>query len=514
MKKRIIKATAIPVVSTLVAILVLGNAGPFVVKYPGGDTAAKGILAKLDHNLKPGKETRLEVLKQDLKISISPASASSLKPDGGFTPLAQVTAAYTIKNPTGKSIVVDFGFPILRGIYVSPWSMVPSPSVDVKADGEWLDATIISNSSIYGIIRRNSREVIDKGISVDAGLGKLVKSVRKAKEKKRPAARKALKDYLVKTKKWSQSDAKLLSEYAGIEFSKFVSYPKDRVMDVWTSDEDLRKIANANLGILSAIGEQKATQLFARLATLFDPTAGPSYESIFSAWGGDVRELSVDMMTGKVRPRQFSLSKQIGQGTVQIQVQPEKEKNTANNPPAILVPGSDPTIYARVDYFDENAGLSAVQEASLKNILKNLPVVFTFAPMNLIHYRVKFKPKSKRLVTVSYSQYCYADMAEPASFQLAYVLHPASLWKKFGDINIEVKVPKSVKPVSSIPLEKAGEKKGKDTGGNAARDVYKAAIMDDGDKTGELFLGFDQASWKAAAKQKKIKKTQKKNKQK
>ncbi|MFH1437721.1 MAG: hypothetical protein ABIJ56_18585 [Pseudomonadota bacterium] len=501
MKKWILKTTAIPVVSMLAATLALGNAGPFIVKYPGGDTAAKGVLARLDPSLKPGKETSLEVLRQDLAISILPGSAV-WQPGDGSTPLAQVSAAYSIKNPTAKAITVDFGFPILRGIYVSPFSMMPRPDVDVHVDGEWLDSTIISNSAIYGIIRRSSREVIDKGISADAELGKLVKSVKKAKEKSRPAARKALKDYLEKAKKWSGHDAALMSEYAGLDFSKAVSYPKDREMGSWATDAELQKVSNANLGALSAIGEQKATQLLARLATCFDPAAGPSYESIFSAWGGDVKEQSIDLRTGKVRQREFSLPKSAEQGAAQAQAKPEKNQEAANNPPALIVAATDPTIYARVDYLDENAGLSGAQEASLKNILKNLPVVFTFAPMNLLYYRVKFKAKSKRLVTVSYSQYCYSDTADPASFQLAYVLHPASLWKKFGDINVEVRVPKSVKPVCSFPLEKDGNKKGDKKSEDAAGDVYRAAIKDDGDKTGELFLGFGQDTWKAATKKK------------
>ena len=36
----------------------LGNGGPFVVKYPGGDPAAKGVLARLDPDLRPSRESR------------------------------------------------------------------------------------------------------------------------------------------------------------------------------------------------------------------------------------------------------------------------------------------------------------------------------------------------------------------------------------------------------------------------------------------------------------------------
>ena len=45
-----------------------GNGGPFVVKYPSGDPAAKGVLARLDPTLKPARETRLRVVKEDLTV--------------------------------------------------------------------------------------------------------------------------------------------------------------------------------------------------------------------------------------------------------------------------------------------------------------------------------------------------------------------------------------------------------------------------------------------------------------
>ncbi len=53
------QAQRIPVVVSLVVLvlvaagLALANGGPFVVTYPGGDPAAKGVLARLDPSLKP-----------------------------------------------------------------------------------------------------------------------------------------------------------------------------------------------------------------------------------------------------------------------------------------------------------------------------------------------------------------------------------------------------------------------------------------------------------------------------
>ena len=191
---------------------------------------------------------------------------------------------------------------------------------------------------------------------------------------------------------------------------------------------------NANLGPLSAIGEQKATQLFAQLASRFDKDAGSNYEAIFKAWGGDVRERSIDLATGEIRPREVTIPTPVAAEGL-----PAKPADTNDRRLT-----ADPTVYARVDYLDPNAKLSAPEKASCEAILKNLPVTFTFAPMNLLHYQVKFPPHVTRVVTVSYSQYAYADTRGSGSYQLAYVLHPATLWKEFGPIRVHVELPKGI----------------------------------------------------------------------
>ena len=71
-------------------------------------------------------------------------------------------------------------------------------------------------------------------------------------------------------------------------------------------DAELDELKDANLGPLAAIGEQKATQFFAQLASRFDEKAGSDYEAIFAAWGGDVRERSIDLATGQLRPREMT----------------------------------------------------------------------------------------------------------------------------------------------------------------------------------------------------------------
>lgn len=462
-------------VGILAAGTARGNGGPFVVKYPGGDPAAKGVLARLDPGLKPARETRLEVVKEDLGVAFEQNHFFGRKGDDS-APLVHVTAEYTIRNPSKKDVEMDFGFPILRGIYISPYSMMPRPEVHVKVDDKHTAVQIISNSEIYGIIRARCRETIDAGVRDNERLQELVTRAKKTGDKGRRASDE-LRAYLVTELKWGERDAELMAAYAGMDLS--VSTPAPR-RGFWfrRSDPGLSKMAGENLGPLSAIGEQKATQLFAQLAGLFDPAAETGYEEIFTAWGGDVRERVVDLETGKIRPREIVLS---------------GNKTSGISPHETTEP--DMTTYARVDYLDKKSSIGDRDLAACKTILKNLPVIFTFAPMNLLHYRVTFPAGSEKKVAVSYSQFAYLDTSGTHSYQLAYVVHPASLWERFGPIALSVKVPEAVTMASSVACERKGEKD-RNTARGPVRYVTYGGVVDD--KTGELFVGIDASGWKAA----------------
>ncbi|MHC4641976.1 MAG: hypothetical protein ACYS32_10050 [Planctomycetota bacterium] len=461
--------------------LALANGGPFVIKYPNGDPAAKGVLARLDPDLKPGRETRLRVIKEDLKVTFGrerPFGRAGKNIDG--PPLAHVSAEYTIENPTNEEIEVDFGFPILRGIYVDPLSMMPRPHVNVRLGKTAINSTVISNSAIYGIIRQRARELIEKAITDDIKLNELVTLVRNSNDKTRNDTRKALSIYLADTLMWNKRDAALMVEYASLDFGQVKSQPPDRSHLGWFggTDIELNKLLNENLGPLTAVGEQKATQFFAQLATRFEPEAAAAYEAIFTAWGGDVRERSVDLATGKVRPREITV-----------------DSKTLGKPPSPFTSNFDPTIYARIAYLDPKAKISESEKASCKAILKNLPVVFTFAPMNILHYHVKFPAESTHTLTVSYSQYAYSDTSSPSSYQLAYVLHPASLWKDFGPINLEVAIPEGIDFRASVPCENGGaeERRISQYGPQKSKfNIYKAQLEQ---KTGELYLAVEADGW-------------------
>ncbi|MHC4499986.1 MAG: hypothetical protein ACYS21_12830 [Planctomycetota bacterium] len=458
----------------LMASLALANGGPFLIKYPNGDPAAKGILARLDPDLKPARETRLRVVKEDLKVMFGKDGRRNQQ----SPPLAHVIAEYTVENPTGDQAEIDFGFPILRGVFISPFSMMPSPDVKVTVGKKHIRSTIISNSAIYGIIRRRARDIIEKTVAENQTLASLVASIRGTTGDANHNARQALSVYLVDSLKWTERDVVLMVEYASLDFGQLKAHPWDRDRMAWgfSGDKELNELMNANLGPLAAIGEQKATQFFAQLAGRFDPKAAATYEAIFSAWGGDVRERSVDLKTGTVRPREITV-----------------DTAASNESPGHI---SDPTIYARVDYLDPKAKISESEKASCKAILKNLPVIFTYAPMNILHYRVSFPAKSTQTLTVSYGQYAYSDTHAPSSYQLAYVVHPASFWQDFGPINLEVAVPQGVPFRASLPCLNGGVQErqlSRHSREKVPCEIYRAKLKQ---KTGEIYLAVDAEAWK------------------
>jgi hypothetical protein len=444
------------------------NGGPFVVKYPSGDPAAKGALARLDPSLKPARESRLRVVDEKLEVSFGRGFSwrPSRRASQGTPPLVRVKAIYRIQNPTPAPVEIDFGFPILRGIYVPPYAMFPRPQVSVRVDDRWVSSRIISNSVIYGLIRQQARAAITRAIEANPRLAALVTAAARAAGEAREAARRALAGDVSLRLGWNAREAALLVEYASLDFGALGTLRADRGrVWGWSAPSEGAEFVNANLGPLAAIGEQKATQFFAMLAARFDPQAAASYEAIFEAWGGDVRERSVDLRTGEVRPRELSSAS------------------------GDLAASEDPTLYARVDYLDRKARLRPEDKASCRAVLQNLPVVFTFAPMNLLHYRVEFQPGSTRTVTVEYAQFAYLDTRSPRSYQLAYVVHPASLWDEFGPIHLRATVPEGMPFRASVPTELD---QGEERSGATRTAVHRATLSQ---KRGEIFLAVDADSW-------------------
>jgi hypothetical protein len=359
--------------------------------------------------------------------------------------------------------------------------------------GRRVPLTVVTNSVIYGVIRHQSRTAIEAGVGKDAALDALVKAVRTARDagKNAPAgqlanARSELLGFLTKQRAWNDRDAALMVEYAGMKFKEPASEPHDR-WDTWTRPPDLlehdkisEQIAARHLGLLSLIGERKATQFLAHLAGRFDKNAATNYEGIFAAWGGDVRERAVDMESGKLRPREFTL--------------PPGDKSK----PRIV--SDEPTVYARVDYLDPMAKLTDAERESLQMVLKNLPVTFTFAPMNLLAYQLYFPARSTRTVTVTYEQFAFTDTKGKPSYQLAYVLHPATLWDSFGPIHVRVEAPKGALCRASFPFARTTEvprhpESYEKEAGIEAHNIYEFVLTKPQEKSGELMIGLDKAAW-------------------
>jgi len=465
-----------------------GNEGPFVIRYPEGDVAANGVLARLDPSLRPGRETRLRVLDETLEVSFltqlwNIVDTPTMRDRDPTTAGVGVNVTYRIENPTAEAIELDLGFPIVRGIAqnlynVAYWHETPGDGKEKKVSPEW---TNLSYSVIFGTIRERADAVLEKGIAADETLRRLVAAVRPGRAE---ADRQALGAYLTGPLKWSTRDAALLVEYASLSLGEARNWPGDAdpYYKDWPANyrsaQQFRKLSLAHLGPLSAIGEQRATQFFAQLASRFDPAAGASYEAIYAGWGGTVRESSVDLATGQVRPREVELDRS--------KVRERIRRHMAQ---------TDPTVYARVDYLDETAPISEAEKASCLAILRNLPVVFSFAPMSLIHYRVRFEPKTTHVVHVRYFQHAYLDTRTPRSYQIGYVLHPASFWEHFGPIHVKLTVPEGVPCRASVPLD-GPELRPWGTSTVRRVAVHGATLAEQ--RTGQLLFGVDAAAWEKA----------------
>lgn len=94
------------------------------------------------------------------------------------------------------------------------------------------------------------------------------------------------------------------------------------------------------------------------------------------------------------------------------------------------------------------------------------------------------------------------------NYQLAYVLHPATMWQEFGPIHLTVRLPKGVRCSASAAIRKTGEeavapasvlaKKGYSAVVfQAPLDVYEATLTRAEEKRGELFIGLDKPAWES-----------------
>lgn len=487
--------------------LAAANGGPFLVREAGGDPATKGMAAPILPDLLPGRESRLHVQKEHLGLDFKGSPGQ---------PLVDVTAEYTIRNPSRGDVVLEIGFPIVRGIFRPTYGggmgapgTPGDPVVRVVFQKQAHPFEIISNSDLLTRIRQHAYGIIDAAFAARPELNDLREQLKAAAGKKESAeeTQRKLADILIRQLSWPERDAQLMANFARVIWQPPPPPPPEEKPAKRSTEEEIPEwlrhrhpeegggrrpsaegrrqqteipffaadpfhpyvvsilsfgsfgIANQEwptyLGPLASLGELKATQLFSLLASRFEPAVGRSYEAIFAAWGGDVREKSVDFATGALRPRE----------------------NTR-------CPGCDETLYARVDYFNPHLVVDADRRAVCKDILDHLPVTFTFAPMNLIRTIVTFPKQSTTVLRFTYSQHPFEDTVAPATYQLGYLVHPASFWDHFGPIRLTVRAPKGVLVRASVPTKRTGVRGGMAT--------YAGTVQS---KTGELLVAVPSQNW-------------------
>jgi hypothetical protein len=144
-----------------------GNGGPIFRREVNPPAVARGTMAVLLPDLQPGRESRLEVVKEELRMQLA-----SQRPDH---PLVTVSATYTIRNPTSQDIELKIGFPILASYYVTPLHVKAGP-VKVKTD-------FLDTQNLLEVLRKHARQVIEAHIAKDADLGRMVAEARARKDK-------------------------------------------------------------------------------------------------------------------------------------------------------------------------------------------------------------------------------------------------------------------------------------------------------------------------------------------
>jgi hypothetical protein len=458
--------------------LVLANGGPFLIRHPTGVTGARGGLAPILADLMPGRETQLEVVKEDLGFYLQGEKDKAL---------VDVTARYTIRNPGKDDISLDIGFPVVRGTFLpasdNKGQLYPWPTYEVTLDQTRLSAEIIKDTDILTRIRKHSYAILEHAMGGDGVLRPWRERWLGQGGARADRLQKEMIEDLIKDS-WYPRDARLLANFfRAIYAESEVGAPIVPAQQARPAAQAQRpatgpgaaKVAEIPfiaevsasvpyrpyLGPLVSVGELKATQLLSHLAGLLAPDDVVSYERIFSAWGGDVREQSVDLGTGALRPR----------------------RNDG-------CPGCDETLYARVDTFDPAVVIDPGKRQACQQIAADLPVTFTYAPMSLIRTRVTIPRASTHVLTFRYKHVPYRDTATPESYQLAYVVHPATFWSKFGPINVEARVPEGVAFRASTGLKRLAT--------NGGFDVYRGVLES---KTGELLIAAAKAGWdKAVAK--------------
>ena len=455
------------------------NGGPFFERHVDGSNAVSASMAPFE-NMIPGLQDRIACLGEDLTITIddelrlgraAEAAKKASPPSGSILdgkkidykertsliperlPRIEVEAKYTLVNTSDGPVKMRFGFPVIYSA---------RQRVKVVVDGKKTTSHHMSLDDILLHIRAIAAERVAEVLTIDKKLADAVAKINEIESvyssdkpteavmrlHNRHRAADALRDIL-KERRLTDSQVALVSEFFILPPS-----PKPTRLNI----EGLAERASfygfrpslPEGGVLARIGALKATQLYTEVLKALAPAQSIDYEQFFRAWGGREKRVSLDLETGEVRERVLS---------------PIRFAEGGMMGPIPL------DIYAREEYLNAR-NLPKDLKKHLMTVLKNLPVTFAFAPVNMTVYEVAFAPGQKRTVAVEVNQLPSIDGREPVTAQFEYIMKTARYFKEFDHINLEVRAPKGTKLTISPTCTEVVQKGPRD------RDVYRARITD------------------------------------
>lgn len=463
----------------LACSIALANGGPFFERHVDGSNAVSASMAGFEHMI-PGLQDRIACLGEDLTITIenelklgraAEAARKAPRPTGNTLdsnpidykqryalipeklPRITVEAKYTLVNTSDRPVNMRFGFPVIYS---------PHGYAKVLVDGTKTKSHHLSLDDILLHIRSAAAEGIAEILTADKELSAAVATISEIESHydgrkpdkgamnlgERTRAAKALTDVL-KKRQLTDSQVALVSEFFILPPS-----PKPERPNIDALDEYPRYIATHRFfperGVLERIGVLKATQLYTEVLKALAPAQHIDYEQFFRAWGGQEKRVSLDLETGEIRERVLS---------------PIRFTDGGMMGPIPL------DIYAREEYLDSR-NLPKDLKKHLMTVLRNLPVTFAFAPVNMTVYDVAFAPGQKRMVAVEVSQLPSIDGREPVTAQFEYIMKTARYFEEFDHINLEVRAPSGTALAISPACAEVRQKS------RDGRDVYRARITD------------------------------------
>ena len=246
-------------------------------------------------------------------------------------------------------------------------------------------------------------------------------------------AREGLRNYLTAELGWNARDAALLVEYASLDFGRQTLAPPPRPLGRAILEHERPRSSKRRTSGHSGPSANRRPRNYSPSSPRGSTSRREATTRRSSRPGAAMSASGRSTWRpAEVRPREIGLP----------------AGRSDRKPPARL--GSRPAADGRSDRLrphrlpDPNAKLSPAEKASCEAVLKNLPVTFTFAPMNLLHYQVKFPAHGTRVVAVTYRQYAYADTQRHGQLPVGLRATPSQLWKDFGPIALKVHAPKGI----------------------------------------------------------------------